>query len=626
MSQAQVHPHLESLPADPAGGRGGREPRDQDSPTRADDVLALTFVFVVTLAATWLAVLYVLRWGSAMPVQDDLELAYAMVPGYQVTWEHLWTAANEHRILLTRLIFLGLLDVTGDFRSTLYFMVATHALMALGMVALVRRLRGRTTYADAFFPIFWLSLANAENFLLGMQISTDAAVVLVLVVLAAGIWDARPPTTTRAVVIATSLLVLPTTGGFGLSQIPPLALWAAVAAWFAWKQPATRRAAIVLAIGLVLLAILIGFYMHDLRSPTMERAPFDFVTFLATAGQVLTLNLGPIAAEWPIFGALATLAVAGTAIGLCVRVFLREPSERWRAGMCLCALGAPIVTGLAIGLGRQSEWPYGGWANRYVTLPSALFAVSFVVFVLYGHVALRRAFQGGLFAVFAALHWHHHDYAIQYAKAHDYPIQRLIADVEAGVPLDVLGQRYSPHLYPSAMGLTYRLQWLREGRMPPFDDLPPRVEPSPAGGSLPTVLGVQFQELGSPATARLEERTGRWYVRQSPGSDFEIQVPTGTTAISGEFCVPRDAYRMQRLDDVLSGGVRVEVVALNRRGREHVALTRDLEPMVKQEDRFSKSFDLPLPPGTERVRLRVSRLSQLSPERDGVLWRAVELR
>lgn len=626
MSQAQVPPRSDSPSADPSRGRDGREHRDLDRPTRADDALALTFVFVVTLAATWLAVLYVLRWGSAMPVQDDLELAYAMVPGYEIHWDQLWVAANEHRILLTRLIFLGLLDLTGDFRSTLYFMVATHALMALGMVALIRRLRGRTTYADAFFPIFWLSLANAENFLLGMQISTDMAVVLVLVVLAAGIWDARAPTTTRAVVIATSLLILPTTGGFGLSQIPPLALWSAVAAWFAWKQPATRRAAIVLASGLVLLAILIAFYMHDLRSPTMERAPFDFVTFLATAGQVLTLNLGPIAAEWPIFGALVTLAVAGTAIGLCVRIFLREPGERWRAGMCLCALGAPIVTGLAIGMGRQSEWPHGGWANRYVTLPSALFAVSFVVFVLYGHAALRRAFQGGLFAIFAALHWHHHDYAIQYAKAHDYPIQRLIADVKAGVPLDVLGQRYSPHLYPGAMGLTYRLQWLREGRMPPFEDLPPRSQPTLPGDSLASVLGVQFEEMASTATARVEERTGRWYVRQNPGSDFEVHVPPTITAISGEYCVPRDAYRMRSIDDVLSGGVRVQVVAFNSRGREHVVLTRDLEPAVRQQDRFSKSFDLPLPQGTERVRLRVTSLSQVSPDRDAVLWRAIELR
>jgi hypothetical protein len=416
------------------------------------------------------------------------------------------------------------------------------------------------------------------------------------------------------------LLLLPLTGGFGLTQVPPLALWCAILAWFQWRDPATRRTAWILIGGFALLAIEIGFYMHGLRSATMESEPFVLYKMLGTAGQVLTLNLGPTARDYPWFSIPATTLVFGFALFLSLRAFQREPRERWRATMCLCGLAAPVVTALAIGMGRQFAWPIAGWATRYVTLPSALFATAFVVFVLYGAPAMRRALQGALFITFVALHWHHDEYGDWYGRHFLEPVRQLHLDAQAGMSLEDLGAKYAPVIYNSPPSLTARLQLLQQANMPPFRGLPP-VGTLPSGSSMPfNVMGHAFEELGGPPSAAIESSRSMLFVTQLPGIDYVLAIPPGAKRVRGFYGVSRDSYRPTRRGDVCSNGLQMSAVAIEDGGVEHAIFSRDLKPALSGLDRRVQHFSEFLPQGCSSLRLRTSSLGAVLAEKDIGVW------
>lgn len=572
------------------------EPDARDA--RRADRLACAFVLAVTLVMLVVTLQFVSTWGSRIPVQDDMEMACFLVPGWQVSWDQLWQAANEHRIVLPRLVFLGLLRATHDFRSPLFFQVWTHAALAIGMTLLVRRLRGRTSYSDAFFPLFWLGLANAENFLLGMQIATDLSVVLVCAALASFVWSRAPMSTARASVVVLAMLLLPLNGGFGISQVPALAALCAHGAWTARKDPERRGAVRVFAAGVLLLVPLFLVYFHGLRSDTMERAPFELGKMLVIAGQVLTLNFGPAAHvfPWPI--GLATAAVVLLAAGFALRAALRDSAERGRALACLLVMSAPIATALGIGMGRQAAWPIAGWADRYVTLPSVLFATAYVVFVLHGSAVLGRAAQGALYSAFLLLVPFHDRYGEYFGQKHAEPITNLLIDARAGTPVRVLAERYAKDVYASPVGLEQRLRFLSDAHMPPFDTaLLTNVGTQEA-------LGLPLAALRSPKDPAVRLVRGKPMLVVACDAELEVEVPTGTARMRGTFAVPHGlvlAAEDASSDDVV---VRVEVLARLADGSRVELDARELRPVERAEDRGPKDFDVALPADAVRIVLR----------------------
>jgi hypothetical protein len=95
--------------------------------------------------------------------------------------------------------------------------------VAAAMILVARGLRGRTSTADAFFPLLLLHLGNWDNLVWGWQIQfvlpTVLACGLLLVILA------RPSLGTPGVAIAAALMLigLPLSGANGLVFAPPLA-------------------------------------------------------------------------------------------------------------------------------------------------------------------------------------------------------------------------------------------------------------------------------------------------------------------------------------------------------------------------------------------------------------------
>ena len=135
---------------------------------REVDRIPLAIVLLTWLAMTVAALGFVARYGSNVPSWDEWDMVPTMVGVQPVTLEWLWSQHNEHRIPVPRLVMLGLFRAFGnDVRVLMVFNVLAMAASALGLILAVRRLRGRTTLADAFFPILLLNWAHSVNFIWG---------------------------------------------------------------------------------------------------------------------------------------------------------------------------------------------------------------------------------------------------------------------------------------------------------------------------------------------------------------------------------------------------------------------------------------------------------------------------
>src|SRR5262245_31096977 len=88
---------------------------------------------------------YIATFASAFPHDDDWEvLPFTLgIPQYfPVTWEWLWCPHNEHRILLPRLLWIGLVKLFGaDPRVLIWLDVALLSLTAAVFLRVVRNVR-----------------------------------------------------------------------------------------------------------------------------------------------------------------------------------------------------------------------------------------------------------------------------------------------------------------------------------------------------------------------------------------------------------------------------------------------------------------------------------------------------
>src|SRR5262249_35508503 len=168
------------------------------------------------------AVGFVLACGWNAPAIDEWEFV-AVLLGHEPARPWLWAQHNEHRLPLSKLVFLTQFRLTHDFRSGMLLQVVLLSALSLGLMRLTSRLRGRPDWADAFFPISLLNLGHWENFLLGYQICFTLFTILVTGLILVAL-RSRPETAFRSGVMASGLLILiALTGGFGLPMVLPVA-------------------------------------------------------------------------------------------------------------------------------------------------------------------------------------------------------------------------------------------------------------------------------------------------------------------------------------------------------------------------------------------------------------------
>src|SRR5512134_1880530 len=195
-------------------------------------------VWLVWAAALVLILGSIARDGRNIPFEEDWLMVAAMTGHEPDLPRWLWSQNSEHRLPLPRLVNLALLRATGDFRSTMVFDTLALAAVAAGMILVARRFRGgRTSLADAFFPLLLLHLGNWDNLVWAWQIQFVLPTVLAGVVLLAII--ARPTVSTAGAAWAgaVALVSLPLSGANGLLLAPPLAVWFLWQAWVGRGEP-----------------------------------------------------------------------------------------------------------------------------------------------------------------------------------------------------------------------------------------------------------------------------------------------------------------------------------------------------------------------------------------------------
>src|SRR5262249_54956800 len=150
-----------------------------------------------------------------------------------------------------------------------------------------------------------LHWGNAENFLLGMQITVAVPTALTcsFLMLAAGARGWVSPARAWAIVLV--LLLLPLNGGFRLMQLPPMAAWLASAASLLVLrgEARERRCGRILLGGALACALFAGVYFVGFRFPEGSTRPFAWKPVGRVAAQFLSLSFGPIAERQSVLAA-----------------------------------------------------------------------------------------------------------------------------------------------------------------------------------------------------------------------------------------------------------------------------------------------------------------------------------
>jgi hypothetical protein len=321
-------------------------------------------LLLVTWAAfTAAAVGFVVTFGTNAPYADEWEFVPALVGGEPaLPW--VWKQHNEHRMVLSRLVYYPLFQLTRDFRTGMLLQVAVLSALALGLMSLTARLRGRPVLADVFFPVTLLHLGHWENFIMGYQLCFALFTVLVTGLVVVALRTTRESAFPSGVQAGALGILVALTGGSGLVAALPVAAWVAYLAVLVARRGGYLRA-LVLA-GFALLPLLyIGVYLIGYEKPP-HHPPLsrDPVAVAMVTGEVIAMALGIGASGvWPV----AAVAILGLLVATAVLMWRRSGDHTATVGVAAVLLGVCGVA-LAIGLGRGSMGTDMGLWSRYSLL------------------------------------------------------------------------------------------------------------------------------------------------------------------------------------------------------------------------------------------------------------------
>lgn len=445
----------------------------------AADRQAALFVWVVWAGMFAAAVGFVLHYGSVVPFMDEWAIVPTLSGNRPFTLDWLWAQHNEHRIPLARLILLGLYHATDfDVRSGMLFTVCTLGLLAAALICAAQKVRGRASYADAFFPLALLNWGHAFNLLMGWQVVFTVPVALAGMLLLAIVRGGGTPGLGSLVTAGVCVLLLPLSGGMGLALVPAAALWLAVcgiALWRSDRPHARRDAAVALAFAVGGTA-LVGLYFVGFEKPAHSPAAPDAARVIRGMLGFLATGLGHVfESAWYVSSAVAVLALAGAAVALSI-AWARRPEERLRVLGLAAFLGGLVCLALAVGWGRAGADVRASQANRYASLSVFALCGCYFAFVLYGPLRGGRCGQALLCLAAAAWLWPNAAEGAGYGgKLHAF-LQPFADDLHAGVPRSILGECFThpPNkLYPEQEHLTQYLGMLFDARLGMFRELKP---------------------------------------------------------------------------------------------------------------------------------------------------------
>ena len=588
---------------------------------RVRDGLSLLAVLAVCGAMTYWAWVFVSRYASAIPFYDDLELVLPIAPGGEVTWDTYWHAHNEHRMVVSRFIHLASLGCTRDFRAAMYVHVLLLALLSVVLVLAARALRGRSSPAEAFFPLALLHWGNPQNLLLGTQTTVVVPVLLVTAFVLLELCRS-PHGPGRAALMSACLVLLPLNGGFGLMQVPPLACFAAARGWSLLRRPAAREraAGAVLLAGVLALALLIYAYFVGLRFPALTERSLDVPRVLWTSIQFLSLCLGPIGRESPVLVPILALIFPALALGSLAHAWRSRPDQRWQVAVLLAGMAAAAALAVGIGFGRSALM--AGLQRRYVIAPMAWYACAYLALARFGPRRLGALAQAAVAVTLAALVPHHVEHGQAYGNVRQRVARKLQADVDAGRSVEDLARDHYRWAYPSLPDYAQRLSLLEQAGLPPFHEVRAQARPQELFRCEPRPLHVV-----SPRPTLAERFFGKDALALSADSELVLSIPPGAAALTASYGLPPVAWGQNLGGEKRSAALRVLVEWRPPDAPARVLFQRDLDTRSRKEDRELQELRVELPPAAHgELVLAMRALAGPATDRDWGFWADVVLR
>lgn len=408
----------------------------------------------IFVGATWFAlfaaaIYYVHHFGAAEPFGDEWDL----LPGltYQEPYFNwLWAQHNEHRLPLPKLTYTWLLNLSGfDSRVGGLATVTVLGSLAFGFILAARRLRGRTDYADAFFPIAFLNWGHFENYLIGFQISFALTVGLVCLWLLASInhWSMR----WRLLPI----VLLPLCGAHGIVFTIPLGL---ATIWTTRHDRSTQRFA---NWGIVACSWLLTLlYFRNYVTPIAHPHSAGIIPSAKIATEVLALSWGWVGQmTWPLSGLLIVALLSFTAT-LVIAVSFRHAGIR--DVLIPYAAVAVGVIGLAggIGWGRSGFGPLAGFAVRYGLFMLPLMVAVYLVWLQVGGRMGSSLVPMSMFTMACLFLTQHYRTGLSEGRLYAAQMRAFADDLYAGNSPNDIARRHTT-VYPQPDVLAERIRLLR---------------------------------------------------------------------------------------------------------------------------------------------------------------------
>ncbi|HET6573755.1 MAG TPA: hypothetical protein VFG68_09155 [Fimbriiglobus sp.] len=466
------------------------------------------FVWAVWAGMTAFAGLFVAWYGGRLPVQDDFFYDKIRFNTHLPPAADLWEQLNEHRPLLPRLVTWGVARTLGpNLRTQMGVDLALLAATAAGLILSARRLRGHTTFSDAFFPLVLLSVGQHENLLWAVQVNFILPIYLQVLglILVAEAGEQLSPG--RALGVGLCAIGLSLCGMQGVATGTPLAAWLVYAGWRAARAGSDRRAAsVAVALGLAVLGLVAANFVGLVR--TFQPGSTDLAV-ARYALRMLAAGWGPVGEQigpaeptrWPpLLGAATFIVLAATTWRL-VR-YAREPRDRLAATGLLALLAGFAVLAAGIGYGRAAV-SGGALVNRYVTLMAPVLCACYLSWVRFGPPRVGEAVTGGLFLAAAVFAWPNAAAGLTAARAQHAVHKYIERDIYLGVPRSFLAERYSWFLAcPSPVWYEPILEGMRQRGLAPLH----RMAAEPKLREVPATWRVEaFPAAGPDGWCRADD-------------------------------------------------------------------------------------------------------------------------
>lgn len=338
------------------------------------------------LTAVWgvlslLALGFILISGCNAPAVDEWEFVAELV-GQAPVLSWLWAQHNEHRLPLSKLIYLGQFRLTHDFRSGMLLQVGMLSVLSLGLMKLAARLRSYPHWTDAFFPISLLHLGHWENFLLGYQICFTLFTILVTGLIVIALQATRQTAFGTGIFAAGLAFLVALTGGFGLPILFTSISWLVYLAFVLWRDQKKRRSMCLLFLA-GLGSIYPWLYFSHFHRPENIPASTDPVAIALVSGQVLGMafGIGFSAIWWAVL--IGEVVMVSATINLLIRQARDANLLPASVGLIAIVLGLCGIA-LAIGIGRAGFGSEMGLWSRYSLLIWPLLCATYLTWAKAG--------------------------------------------------------------------------------------------------------------------------------------------------------------------------------------------------------------------------------------------------